>query len=138
MQQKKLTFMHFLLALVLVSIIESGLVLGGFIPPISTYSPGNLIFIFLKLILIVISAVYFYKLGVKKCTVNGAILGLVTSFIVALLSFIGKGYGKPVLGLNVPGNYYWLMIGFIVLQNVILGAVVAALSCWIARKIKHN
>ena len=77
----KLTFMHFIAAAALLSIIEPALILVGVLSPILSYSPGNLVFSILKLVVITYYGIYFSDLGLKRCALLGAIVAAISCWI---------------------------------------------------------
>ncbi|MDP1889766.1 MAG: hypothetical protein Q8K55_02640, partial [Gemmatimonadaceae bacterium] len=84
--------------------------------------------------------IVFYEKGLGKSALYGGILGFTSSSIFALVSFISSAYfKKPILGISVPsGASYFLTIAIIILENILLGVIIAVCASWIAKKLKHK
>jgi hypothetical protein len=119
----------------LVSLIEVGLIIAGILPPIASYSPGNLVFLFARLAIYVYAGILFAKEGVKKAARNGAILALVSALIVCAGSLTGKFLlGKSVLGIPAPNTESLILILILViLGNTLMGTLIAGLAAFVKR-----
>ncbi len=121
------------------SLFESILIFIDVLPPITSYSIGNLLFSFARLGLIIYSGVIFYDKGLKKSAFNGGILGFVTASIISFASFIGRFYfEKPVLGISVSSASYYSVMIIVVMENILLGAIVAACAGWVTKKLRQR
>ncbi len=122
----------------LVSIAEVSLIIIGMLPPIASYSPGNLIFMFAQFALLVYAGILFSKEGVKKAVRNGAILAFVSALVVCLGSLKGKFLlGKPVLGISAPNTESLILVLVILLiENTVLGALISGLTAFLAKKLR--
>jgi len=138
--KRKSTIIHFILFVAFLSLIESVLILLEILPPLSSYSSGNLLFSFAKVSAIIWAGIIFYGGGLKKSALYGGILGFTTASVVSLASFISKIYfRKPILGISVPsGVSYFLTIAIIILENILLGVIIAVCASWITKKLKHK
>jgi len=138
--KRKLAIAHFILLVAVLSLIESALIFFEILPPLSSYSLGGIFFTLVKLAVIIWMGIVFYEKGLGKSALYGGILGFTSSGIFALVSFISSTYfKKPILGISVPsGVSYLLTIAIIILENILLGVVLAVCASWIAKKLKHK
>ncbi|MFA5129215.1 MAG: hypothetical protein WC445_04680 [Patescibacteria group bacterium] len=138
--KRKLTIVHFVLLVAVLSLIESALIFFEILPPLSSYSLGGIFFTLVKLAVIIWMGVAFYEKGLGKSALYGGILGLTSSSIFSLAAFISSTYfKKSILGISVPfGVSYFLTIAIIILENIMLGAIVAVCASWITKKLKHK
>jgi len=136
--KRKAAITYLILFVVFLSLIESILIFFDILPPLASYSSGNLLFSFAKLAAIAYAGILFYDEGLKKSAFYGGILGLVTASVVSLASFISKLYfKKPLLGISIPsGASYLLMMVIVILENVLLGMIIAVCAGWITKKLK--
>ncbi len=127
---------RFIVAIAVLTLIEATLIIAGALPPISSYSPGNLLFALAKIAVVIYAGVVFAKQGqgLKKAALNGAILGLTTALTAVLVSLASKPFfNKPILGLSSP-NAETLIVLFavIIMENAVISGIVAALAAWAA------
>ncbi|MFH1433445.1 MAG: hypothetical protein ABIG32_00940, partial [Candidatus Uhrbacteria bacterium] len=118
----------------------SVLVFVGILPPLSSYSIGNLLFSFARMATIIYAGILYFDKGLKKSALYGGILGFVMVAVFSLASFISKTYfRKPILGIVIPSDAsYFLIMTIVILENVLLGVVIAVCASWITKKIKHK
>jgi hypothetical protein len=138
--KRKLTIIHFVLIVAALSLIESALIFFEILLPLSSYSLGDLLFTFVKLAVIIWVGIIFYGEGLKKSALYGGILGFTSAAVFSLVSFISKTYfRKPILGIAIPsGASYFLTIAIIILENILLGVIIAVCASWITKKLKHK
>ena len=137
MKKKSLSLLILLIAAL--SLIESFLILLDVLPPVASYSLGNLLFSFAKIALIIYAGITYYDKGLKRSAFYGGILGFVMVSVVALFSFISMTYlKKPVLGISVSFSSYPLVMIILILENVMVGMIIAVCASWITKKIKHK
>jgi hypothetical protein len=138
--KRKITIVHFILLVAVLSLIESALIFFEILPPLSSYSLGNILFTLVKLAVIIWMGIVFYEKGLGKSALYGGILGFTSSSIFALVAFISRIYfKKPILGIAIPsGVSYFLTIAIIILENILLGAIIAVCASWITKKLKHK
>lgn len=138
--KRKLTITHFVLFVTVLSLTESALIFFDILPPLSSYSLGDLLFTLVKLAVIVWVGIIFCGEGLKKSALYGGILGFTSSSIFSLAAFISSTYfKKPILGISVPfGASYFLTIAIIILENILLGVIIAVCASWITKKLKHK
>ena len=120
----------------LVSLIEMGLIILGILPPVASYSPGNLVFLFARLAIYVYAGILFSKQGVKKAVKNGAILAFVSSLVVCAATLKGKFLlGRPVLGISAPNTESLvLVLILVILGNTLMGALIAGITAFVKRR----
>jgi len=136
---KKKTLLFLILLVAALSLIESVLILLGVLPPVSSYSFGNLLFSFAKIALIIYTGITYYHEGLKMSAFYGGILGFVSVSVIVLFSFISMSYlEKPVLGISVPSASYPLVMLILILENALLGVIVAFCASLITKKVKHK
>jgi hypothetical protein len=138
--KKNLTIVHFVLLVAALSLIESALIFFQILPPLSSYSLGGILFTLVKLAVIIWMGIVLYEKGLGKSALYGGILGFVSSGVFVLASFISKIYfQKPILGISIPpGVSYFLMMSIIILENILLGVIIAVCASWIAKKMKQK
>ncbi|MFH0884860.1 MAG: hypothetical protein V1861_04070 [Candidatus Micrarchaeota archaeon] len=125
---------HLAAAVASLSALEAVLVALGVLPPVLSYSPGNILFSLAKLVTIACAGVIFAQEGLKKSALNGAILGGTGAASLCIFSLLGSIlFGKIVLGLP-PVNIASLVIllAFTIITNAVLGTIVAAIAGFIA------
>ena len=125
---------HLAAAVALLSAIEAVLVVLGVLPPVLSYSSGNILFSLAKLVIIAYAGVVSAPEGLKKSALNGAILGFGGAAALCIFSLLGSAlFGKTVLGLP-PANIASLaiLLAFTLITNAVLGTIVAAIAGFIA------
>lgn len=125
---------HFAAAVALLSAIEAVLVVLGVLPPVLSYSPGNILFSLAKLAIIAYAGIVSAPGGLKKSALNGAILGFAGAAALCIFSLLGSAlFGKTVLGLPVPNIVSLaILLAFTLITNAVLGTIVAAIARFIA------
>lgn len=137
MKKKSLSF--FILLIAALSLIESVLILSGVLQPVASYSLGNLLFSFAKIVLIIYAGIIYSGEGLKRSAFYGGVLEFVAVSVIALFSFISTAYlKKPVLGISVPSVSYPLVMFILISENVLLGMIVAFCASWVTKKVKHK
>ncbi len=121
-------------AVAAITLIEIALIIGGVLQPVSSYSPGNLLFALARIAVVAYAGIVFAKQGLKKAAANGAILGLTTAVIMCLVSLASKPFfNKSIIGLSASSNgMLAILFALLVLQNAVIFAAVAVLTAWIA------
>jgi len=138
--KSRFSLMHFVLAVALLSIIQPLLIMANIISTVSDYlSIGTIFFNILKLAIMIYAGAYFVKEGLKKIALNGALMGFVSSGIIVLFSLISKQCcDKPILGINISMEFYWLAMFFIIIENMIIWTLIVTISGWISSKMKRK
>ena len=138
--KRRLTLISPIIIVALLSLIQSLLIFLKILPPVSSYSLWNLFFSCARLIVIVYVGIVLYEQTLKKSAFYGGVLGFVTAAVLSAVSIISKIYfGQPILGISIPSESLYLPIMMIIiLQNVLLGIIIAVGTSLITRKIKHK
>ena len=134
-------FLHLVAAVVLLPLIEAVLVILGALPPVMSYSPGNILFSFAKLAVIAYAGMIFAQEGLKKSALNGAILGFAGIAALCVFSLLSSVlFGKTVLGLPPVPNAASLaiLLALTLIANAVLGAIMAAIAGVIAIRAKKS
>ncbi len=132
--------LRFAAAMALLSVLEVALIFSGLLPPIFSYSPGNIVFALARLSVIAYIAYSGAKNGVVEAAKNGAVLSL-ASVVAMCLAALASGLWlkKPVLGISAPSDAaLFQILAFLLLGNVILGAAIAVMVAAIAVRIKKS
>jgi hypothetical protein len=128
--------LHFIALTVLLSLIESGLVLAGLLPPVLSYSPGNLLFSLASLAVIFCLGWTLAKLKWKQIALKSGLAMLAGVIVICLAALLGNYINKPVLGIQVQSfSMLLLVLAFIIIENVLLAVILALVAAFIARKI---
>ena len=132
----RLNFVQLAGAIIILVIAESSLIIAGVLPPMASYSAGNLIFTFLRLAIFAYAGALALDGGLAKAARNGAILGFASSFLISLSTLAAKALlGISVLGISVPNpGYLYLVLAITVVGNSLLGALIAVIAFFIAKK----
>ncbi|MEM3369768.1 MAG: hypothetical protein QW783_04080 [Candidatus Micrarchaeia archaeon] len=117
---------QYIYLIVAITAFQMFLILLGFLPPLSTGGLLNALFNLIIFALLFLLGYLFSQKGLKHAAKMGG-LAMVLSVIIAYIAlFIGRLFGKSVLGLPTPSDAMLLIQLFILLVvNVIIGAVVA-------------
>jgi len=114
------------------SLAEAALIYYGTLPPLLSYSPGNLVFVLLRFAVILYAVLSLAKNSIAKSASIGALLGF-TSIFVFLLAARTIFSGPPMLGIAVPNiESLYLMFALVLVGNTALGAIFAAAAAWAA------
>jgi hypothetical protein len=136
---KKLEFVHFALAIVLISVLRILLILTGAIPPLSEMSLWNVVFIILEFILLLAIGWRFSDDSIMQSIWKGA-TAMFSAFIIIIIGvFIGRAANKSLLGIVVPSGlalYLVLLVNLFI--NMAVGAVVVAVGAFIGRMVQKK
>ena len=138
----KMKLFQFASAVVLLSAIETVLVVLGVLPPVLSYSSGNILFSLAKLAIIAYAGIVSAQEGLwwwKKSATNGALLGFAGAAAICVFSLLGSAlFGKTVLGLPPVPNIAPLaiLLTFTLITNAVLGTIVAAIAGFIAIRVR--
>jgi hypothetical protein len=129
---------HFVAAVAMLSVIEAVLVVLGVLPPVLSYSPGNIMFSLAKLVVIVYAGVITASEGLKKSALNGTILGFAGAAALCIFSLLCSALlGKSVLGLPLTNIVLLtVVLAVIVVSNTVIGALLAAIAGFVAVRIR--
>jgi len=136
-KQRTLSFPLFLV--IALSFLESILIIAGMLPPIFSYSPGNLLFALATAAVIIHTSVSRADETLKESLINGATLGFTTASIICASGLIGKEYfAKPVLGISAPTpESRFAMLLLIILENTFLSAILSATAAWLTKRLRR-
>jgi hypothetical protein len=135
-QRKPVPLILFILAIALVSLAEIALILIDILPPVFSYSLGNLLFAFLRLVIVIYAGVEYADKTLKKSALSGAALGFAVSSLTCIAGLLSIQYSsKPVLGISADTQESrFILLLFVIIENVILGGLAATLAAWVVRK----
>ncbi|NYZ74049.1 hypothetical protein H0O00_02815 [Candidatus Micrarchaeota archaeon] len=124
-------------AIVSLTIAEVALIGVGILPPVLSYSLGNLFFSLLRLALAVYGGLLVAKKGLGAAAFNGALLLFAGSLTLCIATLAGSTYlGRPILGLAAPDTFSMiLLLSITVVENTLLGAVLAAIAAFVSNKL---
>jgi len=135
--QFQFSLIHFILAVAILSVIQSVLIIVDVLPTLATYSAGTVLFSILKLAVVIYAGFYYCGAGLKRSVLNGALFGFVSTIIIAVLAYFSTNYlDKPIIGISVPS--LWLAMIILIVENVILFSVVSLISCLISGRLKKK
>lgn len=124
------------------SALEGALILAGILPPISSYSAGNILFLLARAAVVAYAGWKVAKPGVGAA-LKGAMLAFASSIVMVAAVLAGQIIRKPVFGISVPPSQYALLnsaliLALNILASVLLGAIVAVLAAWAAKLLKSG
>ncbi|MDD5172345.1 MAG: hypothetical protein PHF60_04905 [Candidatus ainarchaeum sp.] len=127
-------------AIISLTIAETALIAAGILPPILSYSPGNLFFSLLRLALAVYGGLLVAKKGLGAAAFNGALLLCASSLTICIATLIGTTYlGKPILGVAAPdAPSLILVLSMVLIENTLLGAILAAIAAFVSNKLRKD
>ncbi len=130
---------RFYVIIAALTVLESLLILAGILPPLSSYSAGQIVLILAQVATVIYMGFSFAKLGLKKVAVKGALAGLVMMAIVSVFSAIGYIKGIPVLGIPMQSaSYLPIVLLVTAIPNILLFAVFAVVGALLAQKFKKT
>jgi hypothetical protein len=119
--------------------LQSVLIIGGFLSPLSSYSTNNILFSLFVIVIVIYMGWDLVKLGLKKVAIKGVIAAIVSVIVISLFSILGFIIERPVLGIKIPSKYYIpIPLLSMALSNVVLYAFFAVLGAWLAQRIKPS
>lgn len=126
---------YFYNIIAVLTVLEGLLILTGILPPLSSYSVGQIVLSAAQLATVAYMGLRLAKLGLKKVAVKGALAGLVMMAVVSVFSVIGYVKGIPVLGISVQSaTYLPLVLLFMAVPNILLYAAFAVVGALAGRK----
>jgi hypothetical protein len=130
---------YFYALFAIIAALQSALILGGFLSPLFSYTPNNILFSLCVIAVVMYMGWSLAKLGLKKVAIKGAIAALVSYLVISLAAVVGYLITRPVLGIQLLSIYY-LPIPLLVMTflNVVLYAFFAALGALLAQNIKPS
>jgi hypothetical protein len=121
----------FILAAAALAALESVLILGGLLTPVMAYSPGNIIFLSARFLLLLYAG---WSCGMKDAAIRGSLISATAVLVFILFSLAGATLARPVLG--VPAQSLPVLYIILMAMNSILGAIIASVSSFISSIIK--
>jgi len=118
---------------------QTGLILGGVLAPVSSYSAGDILFSVIIAAGVIYMGWNLSDFGIKKVALKGVIVAFVGVTVIACASIIGYTIGKPVLGVSLPSAAYLVIpLLSIFLLSAILYALLAVGGSWVAQRFKAS
>jgi hypothetical protein len=106
--------------------LESMLIIAGMLPPTLTYSPGNLVFLGLRFILLPYAG-WLNRASLKAAASGGALVAAAGVVMLMLASFVGSAvFHRAVLGVSVSGLPLVIMCLITLVMNAAIGAIAAS------------
>jgi len=120
----------------LVSAVEVILILGGFLPPVLSYSPANLFFMFVRLALVVHIGIAYARQDLKISAITGAFVAFCGIFVLTMAATLNFLYiHKSVLGILIWSRQeLFILMTSTILQNAAIGVVVGGAAGWLSLK----
>jgi hypothetical protein len=116
---------------------QAGLILGGGLDPVTSYSARNIVFNVIVAAVVIYMGWNLSDAGIKKIALKGAIAAFVSVTVIAVATIIGYTMGKPLLGVSIPSAaYLFVPILLILLLSVVLYALLAVLGTFVAQRFK--
>ena len=130
--------LRFAAVMAFISVLEVALVFSGLLPPVLSYSAGNLVFSLARFAVIAFVAYSRTKKGLFDAAKTGATLSFASVLVICLAALASRLWVKiPLLGISVQSETaLFQVLAFILIENVVIGAAVAAIIAAIAVKIK--
>ena len=120
------------------ALLEVVLIYFEILPPALSYSPGNLLFSLGMLALVAYAGFASAQQGLGKAVLNGAAVSIAASLTLSISSIVLKTCGRPILGISAADQLsVYLLLVLIILENTLLGAIIAALAALARRFTKH-
>jgi len=130
---------HFYIIMPAIAALECGLILAGFLTPISSYSAGNIAFSLVSVLVMIYMGWTLSGLGIKKVAAKGALAALAAVAVLSLFSITGYGLGRPVLGMAVQSAYYLPAVLLSVsITNILIFTLFAVIGALLAGRIVHR
>jgi hypothetical protein len=127
---------HFYVIVPLIAAVQCVFVITGFMPPLSSYSPGQIV---LSIAMMAAMAYMGYTLadaGLKAAAKKGALASLLAVIVICLFAMAGSALQRPVLGVSVPSLVSLaLLLLSVCITNMLLLTLCAVLGAFVGRKI---
>ena len=131
--------LYFYVLFVAIFTAQTGLIIGGVLDPVSSYSARNILFNVFVAVVVIYMGWNLSESGIKKVAIKGAIVAFVGITVIACASIVGYSIGKPILGVSLPSAaYLFVPLLTIFLSNVILYVLLAALGAGVAQRFKPS
>jgi len=131
--------LYFYVLFVALFAAQAGLILGGGLDPVSSFSVRNIVFNVVVAAVVIFMGWNFSDFGIKKVAIKGAIAAFVSVTVIACATIIGYIIGKPFLGVSLPSAaYLFVPILLILLLSIILYALLAVLGAGVRQRFKPS
>jgi hypothetical protein len=128
---------HFYILFAAIVVVQEGLVMGGILDPLTSYSARNILFGVFVAAVVIYMGWNLFEFGIKKVAIKGAIVAFVSTTVITCASIIGYTLSRPVLGLSIPSAAYMIVpLLLILLSTIIFYALLAVVGTWIAQRFK--
>jgi hypothetical protein len=129
-----------LLLTMLISFIEPALIIAGILPPVYTFSPGNILFALADYAVVAYVAFSRADEGLRVSAINGLALGFASASIICSAGLIGSNiYGMPVIGISVDSKQFlFSTLVMLVIESTILVSLFSVLVTWLTIKFKQK
>jgi hypothetical protein len=129
--------LHFYVLFVAIAAVQTGLIMGGILDPLTSYSARNILFnVFVAAVVIYMGGA-FSESGIKKVAMKGAIVAFVSVTVITCASLIGYTLRKPVLGISIPSAASMIVpLMLILLSTLVLYAILAVVGALIVQRFK--
>jgi hypothetical protein len=133
---KERTLVRPLLWIMLLSLLEPVLIIAGFLPPIFSYSLGNILFMLAGFAVVAYVAYTRANEGLKASILNGLALGFTSVSIICASGLVGSVfYDKPVIGISTGSQQSRLLVLVtLIIQSTIVVALFSVLVTWLTKK----
>lgn len=115
------------------------LILLGFLPPLNAGGSAHALFNILIFAALFLLGYMFSHKGLKHAATNGSLAMILSVIIAYIVLFIGRFFGKSVLGLVAPNDVILIInLSILLVINVIIGALVAVAGSFIGNILKQK
>jgi len=131
--------LYFYVLFTVIIAAQTGLIMGGVLDPVSSYSARNIVFSVFVAAVVIYMGWNLSEFGIKKIAIKGAIVAFVGVTVLACASIIGYTIGKPILGVYLPSVAYMVLpLLYMLLLSAILYALLAVVGAWVAQRFKPS
>jgi hypothetical protein len=129
-----------LLLIILLSLLEPLLIFFGVLPKILSYSPGNLLFSFARLLVIAYVAYSRADETLETSALNGTVLGFTFSSLLCASGLVASYYyWKPILGISVTSSVSFIsVLVFFIAENTVAGALLSVVVTWLTKRLRKK
>jgi hypothetical protein len=120
------------LALIVVALaaLESVLVLSSILTPLLEYSPGNIVFLIARNVIVIYAG--WSSSGIKDAVSRGAIISGSGAIVFVIASLIGSALHHPMLGISFPPESALIVYLALIVMNAAIGVIGALFAVLIA------
>jgi hypothetical protein len=123
--------------MMLLSLLEPILIIGGFLPPVFTNSPGNILFTLAGYVIVAYVAFTRADEGLKASAINGLALGFTSVSIICASGLIGSDFfGQPVIGISTGSQQSRLFaLSLLIIESTIIVALLSVIVTFIRKQL---